>query len=175
MDAPHTKHGTSKRAYHFVWCAKYRKKILVGKLATFLEQEIPRICQASAWTIGALSVQADHAHLFLSAPPSVSPSQIAHTLKGTTARRVFQPYPLVKKQLWGGAFWSRSYSVGSLGDMSVDTGLKYIESGQDGREIRRSAVTTSSGRMPTPIAPDEAECYRKAQAQQEYLRRGVPA
>ena len=58
-------------------------------------------------------------------------SEIAHTLKGTTARKVFQCFPEIKKQLWGGAFWSRSYYVGSVGDMSVDTVLKYIESGQD--------------------------------------------
>jgi putative transposase len=131
MDAQHTKHVTYKVAYHFVWCPKYRKKILVGKQATFLEQEIHRICEANTWTRGALNVQDDHIHLFLSAPPSVAPSHIAHTLKGTTARKVFQHFPLVKKQLWGGALRSRSYYVGSVGDMSVATVLKYIESGQD--------------------------------------------
>ena len=127
MDAQHTRHVTYKLGYHFVWCPKYRKKILVGKLATFLEQEIRRICEANIWTIGALSVQADHGHLFLSAPPSIAPSQIAHTLNGATARRVFQCFPEVKKHLWGGAFWSGSYYVGSVGDMSVDTVLTYIE------------------------------------------------
>ncbi len=30
MDAQHTKHVTYKLAYHFVWCPKYRKKLLVG-------------------------------------------------------------------------------------------------------------------------------------------------
>ena len=124
MDAQHTKHVTSKLAYHFVWCPKYRKKILVGRLATFVEQEIRRICEANTWTIGAFNVQEDHVPLFLSAPPSVAPSQIAHTLKGTTARKVFQGFPQVKKHLWGGAFWSRSSSVGSVGEMSVDTVLK---------------------------------------------------
>jgi putative transposase len=131
MDAQHAKHVTYKLAYHFVWCPKYRKKMLVGKIATFLEQEIRRICAEQGWTIGALSIQPDHVHLFLSAPPSVALSQIAHTLKGTTARKVFQWYPEVKRELWGGAFWSRSYYVGSVGDMSVDTVLKYIELGQD--------------------------------------------
>jgi putative transposase len=131
MDAQHTKHVTYKLAYHFVWCPKYRKKILVGKLALFLEQEIRRIGEANTWTIGALNVQADPVHLFLSTPPSVAPSQIAHTLKGTTARKVFQHFPEVKQHLWGGAFWSRSYYVGSVGDMSVDTVVKDIASGQE--------------------------------------------
>ena len=98
MDAQHTKHVTYKLAYHFVWCPKYRKQILVGKLATFVEQEIRRLCEANTWTVGALHVQADHVHLFLGAPPSIAPSQIARMLKGTTARKVFQHFPEVKKQ-----------------------------------------------------------------------------
>ena len=60
----HTKHVTYKLAYHFVWCPKYRKKILVGKLAAFIEQEIHRLCEVNTWTIEALNVQADHVHLF---------------------------------------------------------------------------------------------------------------
>ena len=101
MDGQHTKHVTYKLAYHFVWCPKYRKKILIGKLATCIEQEIRRICEANTWTIGALNVQADHVHLFLSAPPSVAPSQIAHTLKGTIARKVFQRFPLREETALG--------------------------------------------------------------------------
>jgi REP element-mobilizing transposase RayT len=46
MNAQHTKHVTYKLAYHFVWCPKYRKKLLVGKLAIFVEQELRRICEA---------------------------------------------------------------------------------------------------------------------------------
>ena len=56
----------------------------------FVEQEIRQICEAKQWAIGALTIQPDHMHLFLSAPPSVAPSEIAHQVKGATARRVFQ-------------------------------------------------------------------------------------
>ncbi|WP_126597001.1 IS200/IS605 family transposase [Dictyobacter aurantiacus] len=120
MDAQHTKHVTDTLAYHFVWCPTYRKKSLVGTIATFLEQEIRRICAQQGWSIGAGHIQPDHVHLFLSAPPSVAPSAIAHTLTGITARRVFQRFPEVKKHVWGGVFWSRSSSGGRVGDMSRD-------------------------------------------------------
>jgi putative transposase len=69
MDAQHTKHVTYKLAYHFVWCPKYRKRILTGKLAPFVEQEIRRICEVNTWTIGALNVQEDHVHLFRESLP----------------------------------------------------------------------------------------------------------
>jgi putative transposase len=70
MDAQHTKHVTYKLAYHFVRCPKYRKRILTGKIAVFVEQELRRLCEANTWTIGALNVQEDHVHFFLSASPS---------------------------------------------------------------------------------------------------------
>ena len=130
MEEQHTKHVTYKIAYHFVWCPKYRKAVLAGDVAQFVESEMRRLCEENKWIIGALHVQEDHVHVFLSTPPSVAPSLIANTLKGITARQVFKRFPSVKKQLWGGSFWSRSYYVGTVGDMSEATVKKYIELGQ---------------------------------------------
>jgi putative transposase len=126
MDAQHTKHVTYKLAYHFVWCPKYRKKILVGKLATFVEQENRRICEANTWTIGALNVQADHVHLFRESLPRLWLPRVT----GSHAERHDRPR---SEETFMGRCTSRSrsYYVGSVGDMSVDTVLKYIELGQD--------------------------------------------
>lgn len=131
MKTHHTKHATYKLAYHFVWCPKYRKRLLVGRLAVFVGQIIREVCEAQGWGIGALNIQCDHVHLFLSAPPAVSPSEIAHRLKGVTARRVFQRFPALRGYLHKGHLWSRSYYVGSVGDMSMQTVIRYIELGQD--------------------------------------------
>ena len=130
MEEQHTKHVTYKIAYHFVWCPKYRKQVLVGEVAQFVEAELRRLCEENNWKIGVLHVQEDHVHLFLSALPSTAPSLIANTLKGITARQVFKRFPSVKKQTWGGSFWSRSYYVGTVGDMTESTVKKYIELGQ---------------------------------------------
>lgn len=75
-------------------------------------------------------MQEDHIHLFLEAEPRTAPSLIANTLKGITARQVFKRFPAVKNQIWGGSFWSRSYYVGTVGDMTESTVKKYIELGQ---------------------------------------------
>jgi putative transposase len=131
METQRTKHTTYKIGYHFVWCPKYRKDVLKGSIALFVEEEIRRLCENNHWTVGSLNVQEDHVHLFVGAPPAISPSQIANTLKGITARQVFKQFPEVKQQLWGGSFWSRSFYVGTVGDMSADVVQKYIEVGQD--------------------------------------------
>ncbi len=130
MKEQHTKHVTYNIAFHFVWCPKYRKAILQGEVAIFVESELRRLCAANHWQIGALNVQEDHVHLFVSSPPSVAPSLIANTLKGITARQVFKHYPEIKKQVWGGSFWARSFYVGTVGDMTEETVKKYIETGQ---------------------------------------------
>ncbi len=127
MEEQHTKHVTYNIAYHFVWCPKYRKQLLTGEIAQFVESEIRRLCEENGWKIGALNVQEDYVHLFLSALPSTAPSLIANTLKGISARQVFKRFPEAKKQLWGGSFWSRSYYVGTVGEMTEASVKKYIE------------------------------------------------
>ena len=129
-----TKHVTYAIGYHFVWCPKYQKSILTGDIASFAEAEIRRLCGSNGWTVGSLALQEDHVHLFLSAPPAVSPSHIANTLKGITARQIFKQFPEVKQQLWGGSFWSRSFDAGTVWAMSEDVVKKYIELGQDARK-----------------------------------------
>ena len=54
MDAQHTKHVTYKLACHFVWCSKYRKHILTGNIALFVEQEQRQICEANTWSVDAV-------------------------------------------------------------------------------------------------------------------------
>ena len=44
-----------------------------------------------------------------------SPTQVARIVKSLTAREIFKRVPLVKKQLWGGEFWTKGYFVNTVG------------------------------------------------------------
>ena len=109
---------------------KYRKAVLVGEVAALVEAELHRLCKENGWEIGALSVQEDHVHLFLSAPPRVAPALIANTLKGITARQVFRRYPAVKKQVGGGSFWSRSYLIFTGGERDTAMISSFLDGGR---------------------------------------------
>jgi putative transposase len=61
-----------------------------------------------------MEVKDDHVHLFLSAPPRYSPAKIVQVMKSISAKMVFKQSPEVKKQLWGGEFWSDGYFVRSV-------------------------------------------------------------
>ena len=112
--------------YHIVWCPKYRKEILTGKIKGFLEDQIPTICETKEWDLLELQVMPDHVHLFISSHPKESPTGIVKVLKGVTGLRLFKKYPELKSEYWGGHIWSPSYYVGTAGTVSAETIRKYI-------------------------------------------------
>ena len=113
-------------AYHVVWCSKYRKPILVGKIAEELGCQIDTICGDNDWFVIAKEIQPDHIHLFLTIPPAKAVATTLKLLKGISARRLFQKFPDLKQKLWGGHLWFPSYYVGTAGNVS-ETIEKYIQ------------------------------------------------
>jgi REP element-mobilizing transposase RayT len=75
-----------------------------------------------------MEVMPDHLHIFLSAPPTIALTEIVTRLKSSTANKVFAAIPnLKKKHFWGSGLWSRSYYIGTAGNVSAETIRKYIE------------------------------------------------
>lgn len=114
-------------AYHVVWCPKYRKSVLTGAVATYVQEQIQEICQRQEYQLLSLEIQPDHVHLFISFSPALSISMVVRVLKGILARKIFLEFPELKKQLWGGHLWSPSYYVGTAGNVSAETIRHYIE------------------------------------------------
>ena len=46
--------------------------------------------------------------------PKYSPTKIVTAIKSLTAREIFKKHPEVKKELWGGEFWSDGYLVNTV-------------------------------------------------------------
>ena len=113
--------------YHLVWSTKYRKEVLVPPIDKELKEILLRSAQERGYELLGLEVMPDHVHLFLSAPPAVSPAVIAKVLKGASARRLFKAFPDLKQQLWGGHLWNSSYYVGTAGHVSSETIKRYIQ------------------------------------------------
>jgi len=57
----------------------------------------------------------DHIHFLVQSVPKYSPAKIITIIKSITAKEVFKRHPEVKKELWGGEFWSDGYYVSSVG------------------------------------------------------------
>ncbi len=110
--------------YHFVWCPKYRKKVLVGPVEQALKQLLAEKADALDIQIEALEVMPDHVHLFVNASPTEAPQHLANQFKGFTSRRLRQQFPQLRTQL--PTLWSRSYFVGSAGAVTEETVKRYI-------------------------------------------------
>ena len=75
----------------------------------------------------------DHVHFLVESVPSYSPTRIVQIIKSLTAREIFARVPVVKKQLWGGEFWSDGYYVGTVGQHGTETTIRNYVKNQ-GRE-----------------------------------------
>ena len=111
-----TSHAVYDLKYHLVWIPKYRRMVLRGNLAKRLKVVFQEIAERYEFEIDTMEVKDDHVHLFLSAPPRYSPARVVQIMKSISAKIVFEEFPEVKKQLWGGEFWSDGYFVRSVGD-----------------------------------------------------------
>ena len=58
----------------------------------------------------------DHVHFLVQSVPMYSVTKIVTMVKSLTAREIFRRCPHVKKQLWGGEFWTDGYYVGTVSE-----------------------------------------------------------
>ena len=114
--------------YHFVWIPKYRKRILTQEVAEYAKQMFQRIAEEYDLIIDTMEVVEDHVHIFLEAPPRLSPARIVQILKSVSARELFRQFPWLRRELWGGHLWSDGYFVRAVGDeVTGDVIRRYIE------------------------------------------------
>ena len=118
-----TRHSNYNLNYHLVFVPKYRRKVLSDEVGKRLKELFEPICSEREWVILGLEIMPDHAHIFISAPPKWSPSDIAKILKGVSARWLMMEYPHLKKN---GHLWTSAYYVGSAGSVSSDVIGRYI-------------------------------------------------
>jgi putative transposase len=126
MDYRYGSHTVFKIEYHFVWVTKYRYLILKGEVGERVRELVRQTCQAFEIQIVRGVVSKDHVHILVSAPPSLAPSEIMRRIKGRTASKLFQEFPLLKKRYWGQHFWARGYFCATVGDLTEDTIKQYL-------------------------------------------------
>jgi REP element-mobilizing transposase RayT len=80
----------------------------------------------------------DHIHFLVQSIPRYSPTQIITIVKSLTAKEVLARCPQVKKQLWGGEFWTDGYFVSTVGQHgNEDTISKYVRNQGKEQEYKR--------------------------------------
>jgi len=95
----HIRGSVSTINYDFVWCPKYRRKVLTGAVAERLKELLYHKAAELHCTVKALEVLPDHLHLFVDCPPTLAPQQLANQFKGYTSRRLRDEFPYLCSRL----------------------------------------------------------------------------
>lgn len=119
-----TKTTVSLINYHFVFCPRYRRKIFnVPGVEERFKELASAECDSLGIDIIAVECHVDHVHMFLSAPPTLSPAKIMHQIKGATGRTIRLEFPEFKAVP---NLWTRSYFVSTAGNVSSETVEWYV-------------------------------------------------
>ena len=130
----HKSHNVSVLVYHLVCAAKYRRVVFDETVEAVLRDVCLDIALRYEIEFLEIGIDANHVHFLVQSVPTDSPTKIVTTLKSVIARQVFARCPGVKKQLWGGEFWSDGFFIASVGQQgSEETVRNYVkQQGQDG-------------------------------------------
>ena len=110
----HKSHNVSVLLYHIVCPAKYRRVVINDSVDKTIQETCEEISKRYEIKFLEIGTEGDHVHFLIQSVPTYSPSKIVTTIKGILSRKIFEIHPEVKKQLWGGEFWSDGYFVSTV-------------------------------------------------------------
>ena len=119
----HRSHNVSVLLYHFVCPEKYRRVVFSKKVDEGLKNICLEISKRYDIFFLEIGVDKDHVHFLIQSVPANSPTQIITTVKSLTAREIFKKHPEVKKQLWGGEFWTDGYFVNTVSKFGDESSI----------------------------------------------------
>jgi len=108
--------------YHIVFPVKYRKALLSADITEAIQEIAVSISERYDIDFEKMGTDGDHIHLLCSFHPEYGGSKMVGMFKSITARELFRRFPALRRELWGGEFWSDGYylaAVGTRGDWST--------------------------------------------------------
>jgi putative transposase len=110
----HKSHNVSVLLYHIVCPAKYREIVLSNEVDNAIKKICIEISKRYEMHFVEIGADKDHVHFLVQSVPTYSPTKIVRTIKSITAREIFRQIPLIKKELWGGEFWTDEYYINTV-------------------------------------------------------------
>ena len=137
MKVKRAPHCTYRIRYHMVFVLKYRKSLLTKEIFEFIKSVCKDIDKRYYLHFDALGSDGDHLHLVVEGAPRYAPSRIMQICKSILAIQIFKQFPEVRKELWGGEFWSDGGHIDTVGDgRGLDEVTKYVKNqGKDSSQL----------------------------------------
>ena len=110
----HKSHNVSVLLYHIVCPARYREIVLSNEVDNAIKKICIEISKRYEMHFVEIGADKDHVHFLVQSVPTYSPTKIVRTIKSITAREIFRQIPSIKKELWGGEFWTDGYYINTV-------------------------------------------------------------
>lgn len=107
--------------YHIVCPTKYRRIVISESVDQTIKETCLEISKRYDIHFLEIGTDKDHVHFLVQSVPMMLPKNIVQIIKSLTARMVFAKNPEVKKQLWGGAFWTTGYFVNTVSRLGSES------------------------------------------------------
>ena len=141
MELEKASHSVYKIRYHIVLCVKYRKLLLKQEIREAIGKIFKEISERFDIYYHEIGFEEDHVHVMCGASPDYSPSYIVMITKSKTAIEIFKKFPGLKKELWGGHFWSAGKYIGTVGDgLNEEMIKKYIRNQEQNKAKAESRI-----------------------------------
>ncbi|PHM55823.1 IS200/IS605 family transposase [Xenorhabdus sp. KK7.4] len=132
----HKSHNVTILLYHLVLPAKYRKAVFDLQVDEVLKDICLEIEQRYQLKFLEIGTDKDHVHFLIQSVPTYSVTKIVTLIKSLTAREIFKRCPQVKKELWGGEFWTDGYFASTVGKHGDEQMIgKYVKN--QGKEYNK--------------------------------------
>ena len=124
----HKSHNVSVLLYHAVCPAKYRRVVFDSRVDDVLKEVCLEIAARYEIDFLEIGTDRDHVHFLMQSVPVLSPTRTIQMVKSITAREIFRREPSVKKQLWGGSFWSSGFFINTVGRHGSEEAIRlYVQ------------------------------------------------
>jgi putative transposase len=111
-----TYHNVYDTHYHIVFPVKYRKSLLTDEIPLAIVDIAKEIGQRYDMEFEKIGSDSDHVHILISFPPKYGGSDVVRIFKSITAKQLFLRFPSLKKELWGGEFWSDGFYLSTVSE-----------------------------------------------------------
>jgi putative transposase len=124
-------HSFNSCLVHFVLSTKDRESLLASELRDRLWPYLGGIARANKMKPVAIGGAADHVHVLVSLPPTLSVAKAAQLLKGNSSKWIHETFPKMRS-----FEWQEGYGAFSIGISSVDATVAYIRNQADHHRTR---------------------------------------
>ena len=116
MEPTRSNHCVYQTHYHIVFPVKYRKSLLHPEITAEIKTLAMEIGERYEIEFEQIGCDKNHIHILCSFHPKYSIGEVVRKFKSITARELFKKFPELKKDLWGGEYWSDGYYVATVGE-----------------------------------------------------------